>query len=154
MVGIEARAIGFLVATRSGGNPLHLNRTTNDGSLATFRRDDVEVGSISIAGATTSYNTTSDARLKMNPVFVTDLAGLRGTAVYDFDWRAGGKGRGVFAQEAYAVMPQAVSVGGDDPKTNPWSVDYSKYVPDLIVGWQQHDARLAAMEAKLLAAGV
>ena len=151
VVGIEARAIGFLVATRSGGNPLHLNRTTNDGSLATFRRDDVEVGSISIAGSTTSYNTTSDARLKMNPVFVTDLAGLRGTAVYDFDWRAGGKGRGVFAQEAYAVMPQAVSVGGDDPKTNPWSVDYSKYVPDLIVGWQQHDATISQLAARIAA---
>ena len=42
----------------------------------------------------------------------------------------------------------------DGHLAKPWSVDYSKFVPDLIVGWQQHDARLAVLEAKLLAAGV
>ena len=27
--------------------------------------------------------------------------------------------------------------------------DYSKFVPDLIVGWQQHDAELAGLRAFL-----
>jgi hypothetical protein len=30
--------------------------------------------------------------------------------------------------------------------------DYSKFVPDLIVGWQQHDAALTALRARLAAA--
>jgi hypothetical protein len=27
--------------------------------------------------------------------------------------------------------------------------DYSKFVPDLIVGWQQHDDEIAALRARL-----
>ena len=61
----------------------------------------------------------------------------------------GVKSRGVFAQEAYAIAPFAVFVGSDELKdghlANPWSVDYSKFVPDLIVGWQQHDATIATL---------
>jgi hypothetical protein len=31
----------------------------------------------------------------------------------------------------------------------PWMTDYSKFVSDLIVGWQQHDAELADLRAQL-----
>ena len=46
-----------------------------------------------------------------------------------------------FAQEAYAVIPSAVCVGNDEVNANgslksPWGVDYSKYVPDIIVELQ------------------
>jgi hypothetical protein len=49
------------------------------------------------------------------------------------------------------VKPSAVSVGDDTVdkfgnKTNPWAVDYSKFVPDLIVGWQNHEERIAKLE--------
>jgi hypothetical protein len=54
------------------------------------------------------------------------------------------------AQEAITVAPFAVSVGTDERDesgrlVHPWGVDYSKYVPDLIVGWQQHDTRIGAL---------
>ena len=119
-------------------------------------------GYISHTSATVvAYNTTSDARLKRDLGFTHDLSGLRATQVHEFEWLTaeGGLGRGVFAQDAYRVMPSAVTVGTDEINAEgqlvrPWSVDYSKFVPDLIVGWQQHDTRLAAIEAKLLAAGV
>jgi hypothetical protein len=60
----------------------------------------------------------------------------------------------VFAQDAHAVFPRAVSVGTDETTeggdlARPWMTDYSKFVPDLIVGWQQHDADLAALRAQL-----
>ena len=52
-VGIEARDGGFLLATRSGGNPLMLNRTTSDGTILDFRKDNSTVGTIGAYGGRT-----------------------------------------------------------------------------------------------------
>ena len=76
--------------------------------------------------------------------------------IHDFAWKANGQiSRGVFAQEAYVVAPFAVSVGSDELKDGllamPWAVDYSKFVPDLIVGWQQHDATIQSLTARIAA---
>ena len=110
------------------------------------------VGSIVTSGSATAYNTTSDARLKTPLNRHTDTAVLRNTVIHNFVWKSDGTaGRGVFAQEAHEVAPFAVSVGGDEVDGHgllmkPWGVDYSKYVPDLIVGWQHHAATLSALE--------
>jgi len=42
--------------TKDGGNCFSLNRISDDGKIADFRRDNSEKGSISISGNTTSYN--------------------------------------------------------------------------------------------------
>jgi hypothetical protein len=55
-VGIEARAIGLLGATRSGGEPLVVNRLASDGTLVTFQQDTTTEGTISVSGTTVSYN--------------------------------------------------------------------------------------------------
>jgi hypothetical protein len=39
----------------------------------------------------------------------------------------------------------------DGRLAKPWGVDYSKYVPDLIVGWQQHDATIQQLAARIAA---
>jgi len=111
-------------------------------------------GSITQTGATSvAYGTSSDRRLKTDEGRATDVTALRAVVVHDFTWKADGhRARGVFAQDAHAVFPQAVTVGTDETTesgdlTHPWMTDYSKFVPDLIVGWQQHDAELAALRA-------
>lgn len=86
-------------------------------------------GSITINGSTTAYNTTSDRRLKENPRPFDAGAILDKLKVYQFDWKAGGSGYGVFAQEAVKVFPDAVTKG-KGKKT--WKVDYSKFVPLLL----------------------
>jgi hypothetical protein len=43
-VGVELNTDGTLVGTRSGGNPLFLNRTTSDGKIITLRKDGNEIG--------------------------------------------------------------------------------------------------------------
>ena len=63
--------LGFS-STRSGGVVGILNRLTNDGDIMQFRKDNATVGSISVSGSSTSYNTSSDYRLKEN---VVDLTG-------------------------------------------------------------------------------
>ena len=113
-------------------------------------------GSISQTGGTTiAFNASSDARLKTDRGRLTDTSVLERTIVHVFDWKSDGRaGRGVFAQEAVEVAPFAVDVGTDERNddgvlTHPWGVDYSKYVPDLIAGWQRHEAELAELKAEL-----
>jgi hypothetical protein len=118
-------------------------------------------GSISAPNATTTaYNTTSDARLKDDLGAVgRDLAAdvLRQTVVHEFTWKVDGTpGRGVFAQEAILIAPGAVTVGTDETTEagalrKPWAVNYPAYIPDLIVGWQQHDALVVALTATIAA---
>lgn len=113
-----------------------------------FKRNGSAVGSIATTLTTTAYNTSSDQRLKDDIGIATSLDVLRELRIHDFYWKVDRtKDRGVFAQEAFAVKPSAVRVGStvDDP----WAVDYSKFVPDLVVGWQSHDVRLSAIEARL-----
>jgi hypothetical protein len=108
-----------------------------------------------LSATTIAYATSSDQRLKDDQGRATDLAALRALVVHDFTWKADGiRDRGIFAQEAHALYPRAVVPGTDDctdrgDLVRPWGTDYSKFVSDLIVGWQQHDADLAALRAQL-----
>lgn len=115
--------------------------------LAYWKYGATNVGTITTNGTSTTYGTTSDVRLKRDLGVATSTFVLRRTKVHDFDWKKTGKrDLGVFAQEAYKVKPMAVKVGGTDPNKNPWQVDYSKFVPDLIVGWQNHEKRIVQLE--------
>jgi hypothetical protein len=107
------------------------------------------------AVTTTNYSTTSDARLKESKGISNDTSVIDNTVVHDFIWKADGStDRGVFAQEAHAVKPRAVSVGSDELTEDgniktPWSVDYSKFVPDLIVYCQQLKKQVVELTARV-----
>ena len=68
--------------------------------------------------------------------------------VYDYEYKnePGKTQVGFVAQELYNVFPQAVIVGGDDPKTNPWMVDYSKLTPLLVKAVQDQQKRIIELE--------
>ena len=53
---------------------------------------------------------------------------------------------GFLAQELYTLFPQAITVGGDDAKINPWMVDYSKLTPLLVKGIQEQQGELEALK--------
>jgi len=125
-------------------------------------------GSITQASSTvTAYNVTSDKRLKIDKGVATDTSVIDKTTIHDFEWKADGVlDRGVFAQEAQLVKPSAVTKGKDDVNkegdiVHPWAVDYSKYVPDLIVYCQQlkkqnqeQQTLIEALTARLTKAGL
>jgi hypothetical protein len=129
---------------------------SNTGSAATrrvaFYNTNGEVGTIQTSGSATSYNTSSDQFFKTN--FTDFDAGeiIDRLNLYHFDWKTGGDGYGVKAQEAYTVFPHAVSVGsapellGTD-EYEKWSVDYSKFVPLLLKEVQNLRRRLNELEA-------
>ena len=131
---------------------------TGGSSLTTtisFRNSNGEVGTIQTTGTATVYNTSSDQRLKTDLGVATSTDVIENTLIHDFEWKTdGSKSRGVFAQEAHVVKPEAVSVGKDELNedglpVHPWGVDYSKYVPDLIVYCQQLKAEIESLTARI-----
>jgi len=112
------------------------------------------VGQLS-TGLGVGYYTSSDARMKRDRGIAVESDVLRRIIIHDFDWvdavlPGDHRDRGLFAQEAHEVAPFAIAKGTDDRNdegrlTTPWAVDYSKFVPDLIVGWQQHEKIIAAL---------
>lgn len=130
---------------------------TTSAKEISFINGNGEVGNITTNGTATAFNTSSDERLKLDQGVATSTDVLKNLVIHDFLWRAHpgtGTDVGVFAQEAVNVKPSAVSVGGDEwlsptELENPWSVDYSKFVPDLIVGWQGHQSQLTVLQAQI-----
>ena len=49
------------------------------------------------------------------------------------------------------VTPRGVTAGDAHPTTvsATWMMDRSVYIPDLVVGWQQHQAAIAALDARI-----
>jgi hypothetical protein len=102
---------------------------------------------------TTSYVTSSDARLKDNVVAAPDAGSdIDAINIVSYDWKSSPDHTvkyGVIAQELVAVMPDAVSVGdGGDEIEKTWGVDYSKLVPMLVKELQSLRARVAELEGK------
>lgn len=107
-----------------------------------------QVGSIETSGSATQFQTSSDERLKENFRDFDSGAIVDAIHVYCYQWKADGSiGYGPKAQELHGVFPQAVKVGGDDPKADPWGYDASKLVPVLIREIQALRARVAALES-------
>lgn len=101
------------------------------------------VGSVVTNASATAFNTSSDERLKENFQEFDSGAVIDALHAYRFDWKAGGSGYGVRAQEAVAVFPDAISY---DPDGDHWSADYSKFVPLLLAEVRALRARVAELE--------
>lgn len=121
-----------------------------------FLAQGTQVGSITSNATNTAYNQSSDIRLKTDLGPATKTSVIDDTVIHDFEWKSTGtKARGVFAQEAQKVNPNAVTPGQSDElnedgtPVHPWGVDYSKYVPDLIVYCQQLRAEIETLKERI-----
>jgi|GEM_PF-1799140 len=133
--------------SRSSDQMLLLNRMTTSGLVAGFYAAGVGVGSISVTGSATTYNTSSDQRLKDNIVDAPSASDdIDAIQVRSFDWKADGSHQkyGMVAQELQSVAPEAVS--GDADSDDMMGVDYSKLVPMLVKEIQSLRARVAQLE--------
>lgn len=142
--GIVLDENGTITATRDGGTVQSINRLTSDGVLVNFLKDGTSQGNISIVAGATNYNSTSDKNLKTNPRPFDSGAILDAIEAWQFDWKAGGSGYGVLAQDCYEVFPDAISPGEDG---NPWMADYSKFVPLLLAEIKSLRARVETLES-------
>lgn len=138
--GIELSPSGLGAFTRSGNVSLLVNRTGSDGQVVSIRNDNTTVGSISVSGSTTSYNTSSDYRLKENVVDMTGaierIEQLKPKR-FNFISNAEKTVDGFIAHEVQNIIPEAVLGEKDavDEDGNPefQGIDQSKIVP-LLVG--------------------
>ena len=100
---------------------------------------------------TVTYDTTSDERLKDN-IRDTDSKWdmINSMQVRDFEWKRSGNTNTAFiAQELHSVYPEAAYEGGEDPKTDPWSVNYGRLTPILTKALQEAMARIESLEAEV-----
>jgi hypothetical protein len=92
---------GTVMAAATGEAGL-FNRTGSDGSIVNFYKAGALVGSISVTASTTTYNTSSDQRLKENITDSNDAGDkIDDIQVRQYDWKADGSHQdyGMVAQE-------------------------------------------------------
>jgi len=115
-----------------------------------------DIGNITVGTTSTSYNTTSDYRLKENVTAVTDgitrlqqLKPSRFNFIADPDKTVDG----FLAHEAQAVVPECVTGTKDavDADGNPeyQGIDQSKLVPLLTAALQEAITRIETLESRL-----
>jgi hypothetical protein len=142
-------------------NMLTLQRSASGGNVARFVRGTGSVGTISVTASATSYNTTSDYRLKENVVSLSGaIARLNQLSVYRFNFIVDPTVvvDGFIAHEAQEVVPECVTGEKDevDADGNPvmQGIDQSKLVPLLTAALQEAIAKIEQLEQRLAAAGI
>lgn len=145
------------VITRGSGSAgaVGYSATGSSRPIWHFENPNGPVGSISLSGTATAFNTSSDGGLKVDRVPIEDEINI------DVVWAAveplaytmlsgrdmsevDGRWFGLIAQDLYEVWPQAVTPGWGvpgQPGYVPWAIDYSKIVPLLIARQKQFERR-------------
>jgi len=134
------------------------SNATSTHSAFIFRNPNGAVGAINTSGSSTSYNTSSDYRLKEN---VTPLEGaadrLAQIPVHRFNFIADPDTTvdGFLAHEVQAFVPEAITGEHDgvDADGNPvyQGIDQSKLVPLLTAALQEALQKIDALEARVAA---
>jgi len=150
---------GVFSSNTSGGfSSIFLKAEDNVSNLAIFAKNSSTVGSISTNGSTTSFNTSSDHRLKENVDYSFDatsrLKQLK-PARFNFIADADTTVDGFLAHEVQSVVPEAI-IGthnevDDDGNPVMQGIDQSKLVPLLTKALQEQQATIEALTARIIA---
>jgi hypothetical protein len=132
-------------------------RWNGNGEVIRLQRDNTDVGSIDVTTTATSYNTSSDYRLKNTIAPMTGaLAKVALLKPCTYKWNVDGSdGEGFIAHELAEVVPQCVTGEKDavDADGNPkyQGIDTSFLVATLTAAIQELKADLDATKAELAA---
>jgi len=154
----------------SAGDALSVQRTaatacffgrSNDGEVVALYSGTTQRGTISIAGATTTYGSISDHRLKENVAPIGNatsrLAQLKPSR-FNFVEFPEQEVDGFIAHEVQTVVPEAVigtkDATGENGEPLYQSVDQSKLVPLLTAALQEAIGEIESLKARLTAAGI
>ena len=147
--GFQVENNGTFLASRADNIAGSLNRN-NDGSILSLRRSGNEVGTIGVTSSSTSYNTSSDYRLKENVDYswnaTTRLKQLK-PARFNFISDPDITVDGFIAHEAQDVVPHAVTGKKDAEEMQ--AIDQSKLVPLLVKAMQEQQTVIEALEARI-----
>ncbi|NBU71799.1 MAG: tail fiber domain-containing protein [Bacteroidetes bacterium] len=141
--------------------PISCNATSGAGNryAALFRYSGTLSGSVTVNGASASYNTSSDYRLKTNLEPISNgIERIKQLPVYRFNWKTnenGNKVDGFVAHEAQPIVPEAIVGTKDeiDADGNPiyQGIDQSKIVPLLTAALKEAIAKIEVLESKVAA---
>ena len=169
----------------NNGDVFELRTSANSGNsgMLIFRDGNNDFcGQITSNGAnnTTSYNSSSDYRLKTNESLITNgIARIKNLKPYQFEWKSdlGRRVDGFFAHEAQTVVPEAVTGVKDEmlsivyteadeipegkelgdvkevstTEIKPQTIDLAKFVPVLTAALQEVVAKIETLETKVAA---
>ena len=131
---------------------------TGGNNLFEFNNPNGNVGKIVCSGSNTSYQTSSDYRLKENVVAISDgITRLKTLKPSRFNFKADAKTTfdGFLAHEVSSIVPEAISGTKDevDSDNNPvyQGIDQSKLVPLLTAALQEAITKIETLEAKVAA---
>ena len=122
----------------NNNRPLILHRYNGAGQIAELGYNQSTVGSINVAASGTTYNTTSDRRLKDNIEPIADAADklmhMKPVTHTWIDNPDDPQVHGFIAQEMQEVVPEAVS--GDAESDEMMSMDYGRITPIIVAALQ------------------
>jgi hypothetical protein len=149
----DTKTTAIVSVVTDAGVSILCNRKTSTGDIIVFRYNGSGVGSISTNGSTTSYNITSDYRLKEDLKEINGLQKVSAIKVYDFKWKnSNNRMDGVIAHELAEVLPYAIEGEKDAVDENgnikAQGVDYSKIVPILVKAIQELKAEIDELKNK------
>jgi hypothetical protein len=124
VTGFAALGTGIIVAAVNGDKVAVFNRNTNNGELVIMQRGGVDVGSIDVTASSTTYNTSSDYRLKENVTPIqgaADIVKAMRPATYTFK-ADGSWADGFLAHELQELHPVAVTGSKDAMKDEEYEV--------------------------------
>jgi len=137
--------------TNAGDAIMYLNRQSSDGKAIYFRRANSNVGNISLTSSGTTYNTTSDRRLKDNIEPIADATDkLMSMKPVTHTWIANPEApsvHGFIAQEMQEIVPEAVS--GEDGGEEMMSMDYGRITPVLVAALQEATNEINALKQRV-----
>ena len=147
--------LGVIQASSNGNSALNLNRGGDNGNTVLFRQAGTLVGTISVTGSATAYNTSSDYRLKENIEPMTGaLATVQALKPVTYTWKSTGEAsQGFIAHELAEVVPDAVNGEKDavneDGTIKAQGIDTSFLVATLTAAIQELKAELDSVKAEL-----
>ena len=148
---------GGINITASANFGMGINMPAGNQFAVVFANGGISVGSISVTGSATAYNTSSDYRLKENIAPMTGaLATVTQLKPVTYKWKVDGSdGQGFIAHELQEIVPEAVAGEKDavdaDGNIKPQGIDTSFLVATLTAAIQELKAELDATKAEVQA---
>jgi hypothetical protein len=125
---------GYININRASNASLYVGRSGSDGNAVAFYKGNTNVGTVSLTGSSTAYNTSSDYRLKTDAQPMTGAsARVQALKPVNFEWISSGERvDGFLAHEAQAVVPEAVTGTKDAMRDEEYEVTAAVY-EDIII---------------------
>ena len=149
--GADGYIQSVVAGTSLGAWGSHAGSTGNRKHMR-FSNPNGVVGSINTQSSGTSFNTSSDYRLKENQTAISDaISRINQLKPYTFNFKANPSEKidGFFAHEAQELIPYAVE--GEKDGEEMQSIDYGKLTPLLTAALQEAAAKIEVLESEVAA---